>query len=531
MFTNRKRVVFLSICFVLIVLLSSCAGGPEEPYLPVDGEAYIDIDDMENNREEPAQIELPQDERTTLQILLDIANERRASIEKVNEETVRELAYRRDFTFYDLSHIMMSPTDTWHMPPTITADEAIADTETLFEVLRYVYGAYLYFGGDEVFTSAKERIIEDIRQDGDSYLTGQFFRILYQHLSPIIRDNHFSVGGIPFGPDYRFLVSRDIYFDRVEQRFRNRETGLHIKEIVGHDMADILRLQLDESGRHFYAPVIQREGGSIDPETLTILYEDGTSEYLELRIALPSENVFQSPSSLTHVDGYPVVSLERMMGMSAVPYGVYAHAFLSYAEELRDEPVVILDLRSNEGGTPVLSPKWMYLLTGEVVRENFIQLRNWDMELEYPWTPWGDTPETNPSYFSYEDMENLEFLLCEVSINGFSVRNLTERHIVEREQVLIVLVDRYTGSAGDAFADLAFNVENTLVIGQNTAGVLISDMAYPLLRMPNSGIPFGLGRSIHLHPEGHFAEGIGFRPDVWVTGDALAAAIAMLSNG
>jgi len=174
----------------------------------------------------------------------------------------------------------------------------------------------------------------------------------------------------------------------------------------------------------------------------------------------------------------------------------------------------------------------MYLLTGEIVHENFIQLHNWDIELEYPWMPWGDAPETNPYYFSCEDRENLEVLRYEGSIiNGFPVRNLTERHIVEREQVLILLVDRHTGSAGDAFADLAFNVENTLVIGQNTAGVLISDMAYPLLRMPNSGIPFSLGRSIHLHPQGHFAEGVGFQPDVWVTGDALEAAIAMLANG
>jgi len=345
MFTNRKGILFVSVCLVLVVLLSSCGGGPEEPYLPVDGEAYIN--GITNERKEPLQIELPQDERTTLQILLDTANERRIGIEKVDEEIVRELAYYRDFVFYDLSHIMMSPPDTWHMPPTITADEAIADAETLFEVLQYVYGAYLYFGGDEVFGPAKERIIEDIHQGGDTFNDRQFFRILYQHLSPIIRDNHFFIARMPFGPEYTFLVNGDIFFDKTDQGFRNRETGLYITEIVGHDMTDLLRLQIDESGQHFFAPVLLREGMSTTPQTLTVLYEDGTSEYLELRIAPQSRNIFQSPSSLTHVDGYPVVSLERMMGMSAIPYGEYAHAFLSYAEELRDEPIVILDLRSN----------------------------------------------------------------------------------------------------------------------------------------------------------------------------------------
>jgi len=474
---------------------------------------------------------LPQEEQTTLQILLDIANERRLGIKKVDEEIVRELAYRRDFVFYDLSDIMVSPTDILWPSPIVAADEAIKDTETLFEVLRYVYGAYLYFGGDEIFEPIREQIIEEIRQGNDQYIGMEFLQILYSHLSPVIRDNHFFIDHMSFGPEYRFLVSRDVFFDRTDQGFQNRETGLYIEAITGHDMIDILRLQLDKSGQHFYAPILQREGESIDPETLTVLYEDGTSEYLELRIALTNEHVFQSPSALTYVDGFPVVSLEWMMGMSAVPYGEYAHAFLSCAEELRDEPVIILDLRSNRGGSSVLPLKWMYLLTGEIVRENAIRLGNWDIELEYPWTPWGDTPETNSLYLSDEDQADLEFLIHEVSMNGFSVHNLIERHIVEREQALIVLVDRYTVSAGEIFIDLAFNIENTLVIGQNTRGVLISNMTYPSLRMPNSGIPFGLGRGVWLYSDGHFAEGIGFRPDVWVTGDALEATIAMLTSG
>jgi len=472
-----------------------------------------------------------QDERTRLQVLLDVANERRLGIEMVDAEIVRELAYRRDFTFYDLSDIMMDPTDLRRPLSSITSDEAIADTETFFEVLRYVYGAYLYFGGDEVFDPIKEQIIEEIHQGGDRHTRMEFFLILHSHLSPIIRDHHFFIDFMSFGPEYRFLVSQDVFFDQTDQGFRNRETDQYIAEILGHDLMDMLRLQLDESGQHFYAPVLYREGTSLDPETLTVLYEDGTSEYIVLRLAPLNRNVFQSPSSLTYVDGFPVVSLERMMGMSAIPYGVYAHAFLGYAEELREEPVVILDLRSNGGGSAILPRKWMYLLTGEVVHGNGIQLSNWDMELEYPWAPWGDTPETNQLYFSYEDWENLEFLFESDSMNGFPVNNLTERRIVEREQVLIVLVDRFTTSAGDFFADLALNVKNTLVIGQNTEGNLISDMAYPLLRMPNSGIFFGLGRGVQFHPEGHLPEGIGITPDVWVTGDALDAAIAMLTNG
>lgn len=103
---------------------------------------------------------------------------------------------------------------------------------------------------------------------------------------------------------------------------------------------------------------------------------------------------------------------------------------------------------------------------------------------------------------------------------------------MEREQILIVLVDRITGSAGELFTDLAFNVQNTLVVGQNTFGTLTTSLSFPSLQMPNSGITLALGNCcLYFHPEGHFAEGVGFAPDVWVTGDALAAALAMLRNG
>ncbi|MCL2424996.1 MAG: S41 family peptidase [Oscillospiraceae bacterium] len=535
MFIKKNKGVFLTICLMFIVFLYSCEIIPTESYYANDTEVYPELycsgDKSSYTEESITEREGSyQDERRTLQILLDVANERRVSIEKVDGEIVSGFAYSRDFTFYDLSPIMMNPADRVNMQ-SVTRKEAVEDVKVLFEVLRYVYGGYLYFGGDEVFKLAKEQIVEDIQLIDDNISGMELSRILQRHLSPIINDHHFTISGLLFGSYYTFLVSRDVFFDKTNRGFRNRENGLYVNEVPGHDIADILRLQLDESGQHFYAPILMREGVSTAAQTLTIIYENNTREYIELRAAPLGRNVSHIPSSLTETSGFPVVSLTWMMGMSSVAHGGHARAFLDFAEKLSDESVVILDLRSNSGGTAILPLKWMYLITGEVVNGNYINLGNWSVEHEYPWTPHGDTPETNPFYFSDEDLEVLAPVIIEPTIiNGNNVYNLSDRHIVEREQVLVVLVDRHTSSAGEYFVDLVFNVENTIVIGQNTFGVLTVDAAYPHLRMPNSGMPVRLGRSIMFWSEEHFVEGVGFRPDVWVTGCALTATIAMLMN-
>jgi len=539
MFAKKSKAVFLCMCMISLVFLCSCESNAKE----VSAQSETDVNDAANGAVTSEGLEeSSQEEMSTLQLLLGVANERRLGIETIDKQAVTQLAYSRDFVFYDLSNIIVAPTDELQRPPaTITSEEAIEDTEILFDVLRYVYGAYQYFGGDDVFEPVRKSVVEDILQGGNNFTGAELCRILYRHLSPIIEDYHFIIreniresgGGaqFPFGSENTFLVSSDAFYDKTEQGFRNRDNGLYLAELAGYDMGDIMRLQLDEQGRHFYAPVMMRDGISSASSQLTIIYEDDTTEQIMLQAAPMSINAFEAPSSLEYIDDIPIVSLAWMMGMGAIPHGQYALDFLGFAEELRNEPIVILDLRSNFGGTAVLPLNWMYLLTGEVVMGNSPWLTNWDNELEYPWKPRGNTPESNSLYISEDDMEKLHFLFHRTIINGFPVEYLIERHIVERTQILIVLVDRYTMSAGEFFVDLAFNVENTLVIGQNTFGSLTCSSSYPHLRVPNSGIAISLGRDLMLHPEGHFAEGVGYRPDVWVTGDALAATMAMLANG
>ena len=64
------------------------------------------------------------------------------------------------------------------------------------------------------------------------------------------------------------------------------------------------------------------------------------------------------------------------------------------------------------------------------------------------------------------------------------------------------------------FVDLSHNVENTLVIGENTAGCLTGNAASPFQLM-YSRIEVSCGNMVTIFPEEDFTEGYGYEPDLW----------------
>lgn len=85
----------------------------------------------------------------------------------------------------------------------------------------------------------------------------------------------------------------------------------------------------------------------------------------------------------------------------------------------------------------------------------------------------------------------------------------------ENEKLLIVLTGKYTASAAEQFVDAIHNVENVLVIGENTNGCILTAAGQSYL--PNSNAPMVLGTNmVHVFPEGFFEELRGLYPDLWV---------------
>ena len=91
----------------------------------------------------------------------------------------------------------------------------------------------------------------------------------------------------------------------------------------------------------------------------------------------------------------------------------------------------------------------------------------------------------------------------------------SDKEFVSTENTCIILTSKRTMSCGEAFVDMSCNMENTLLVGENTFGCLTGSLKHWTL--PNTGLYVSFGEMLYLYPDGgYFEEFRGFYPDIWV---------------
>ena len=454
----------------------------------------------------------------TLNDILSLALTRREGIIRPSYDHIIQLTDGRTSLEIDLRRLIWPRVILGDIP----MDDLLNDTIDFFHILAGAYGPYLYFGGDEVFLPIRDAIIEVIGTQ--PYWNQQEFASLLQYsLSKIIIDGHFSIDGINLQANYMFFTY-DGRFDLSVNGFVCKFNGLYVKELLLPcrpdtiiDLNDAFRLSMDENGaKFFYSPVVVLYVGPDEayPNWLTIVYEDGTMETVNLE-ALVTDwfGGWDTNPSLDFIYGVPVIAIRGMGPVSSpFPNAQGGTQFLAYAKELRGEPVLILDLRGNMGGHADLPRYWFYNLTGEIISANFhhLALRSLDPFMRQS----GVDPTLDGRLIEFDDKHRIE--------------DVPPERIVSNNQLIIMIVDRFTGSSAEYMVDMAFNMENTLVVGHNTGGFLLGSRMQ--MHLPRSGVTIFFSGAILIHPEGHFQEGIGFAPDIWVTGCALTAALGLIEN-
>jgi len=471
----------------------------------------------------------------TLESVLRLTNQRRQIINTPDMTQIQNWIAERGPITLDAARLFND-----QRTANLTSVQAADDIETLFELLRHVYAAYHFFGGDDVFLPMRDRMLAEIH-GRETWTSDQLFQQIQHNLGAVINDFHFNINAYnssTFGNRYNSFIW-DTPFDRGANGFSKRDTSLYVSHVENHNINEVFRLTMNEAGEIYYAPVffLNAEQGIIG--SLSMTFEDGEQQTVNLvRTPHTLTHAMGARHSLTFQNGIPIVSIRRMgdsFNHHAIGHQEALQA-LSYVEYLRGEPVIIIDIRSNEGGASALPSQWLYRLIGEYVPTNFNWLNFSDTELYIPSgvsrpTRWYRGFNNRAGFdFEYPPALFERYIPLEPIAEGiyFTPEKARDR-LISNDQLIIVLIDRFTLSAGEIFTDQFTNIENTLILGQNTFGMLLTSSNLPLY-LPNSGMPVIMGQHTFIHPEGSWEEGIGFAPDIWVVGDALTAALALLGD-
>ena len=385
---------------------------------------------------------------------------------------------------------------------TISKEQALEDTEYLMDALSSSYSLYTCF--DEFDTVWKQ--IQKIIEQQEIWTYDDFKQVLLEQLN-FVKDWHFFI-------DELSTATATIPFFYKEVEYQKSGDGIYSGEkkvisVDGYDDIDkLFKRSLTTNGDIVYYPItygtishaeLKEHGKQFETqEVITVHYDDGSSDSL-----ISQPYVVYRPTSdeklLTYRnDGVPVFYSRDLSSL----------LFSQAGTELKDYPVIIADVSRNHGGSARYAFSWWSNYTESIVPSNFYSLC-------------GD--------YAGSDYTTSQVLAVKQE-DGVTVEYSHEDNFIPNDNLVIVLSGQITASGGEAFVDLAHNVENTLVIGENTAGCLSSNQGFVAV-LKNSGITVQFGGSVIIHPENEFVECYGYEPDLWcLASEAEEAAINFIKK-
>lgn len=403
----------------------------------------------------------------------------------------------------------------------ITISQAKQDIDLLFRALRYCYGSYEYFGGDDAFEEAQTAILSDIGALGASFQMGELIKALRERLS-FIQDGHFSIGGKP-------IIARYCYFSSEHPEFVRDEIGYYailddskqyVRSIDGDsDIEAYMKLSIGSDGRLVYSI------GTLSAQTskqfpVSVAFESKTLE-LTLSKAVDQQTYdTMIPYSADWDADVPVVACRDYRQEDAF------RSFVGAANRLSEEPAAILDLRGNKGGGVREVQAWLNSYDYNGIAKNLYGKGYFYLETRASYylkaCSLSSYAEFSDSYdqlmYFYQNGENSPVLLRDDAKLRWNNAN----------GLLVVLMDSDTVSGGEWLLGALRTRKNVIFVGTNSAGMLLSG-AEQQITLPNSKIHFAFGNALLLsYDERVFQEGRGFLPDIWVSGDALERVNALI---
>lgn len=188
--------------------------------------------------------------------------------------------------------------------------------------------------------------------------------------------------------------------------------------------------------------------------------------------------------------------------------------FVEDAKNMRDKNLLVIDLRGNSGGNSSYSTNWIKNFTGCDYKETYVSSSlcteiSRDGLLSTVKRLYG-----NEYHKEYEEEMKKQYTPSS-EYKYWSEVEYNPEEKIKNNIPIFILIDRYTASAGEMFADALKDLDNTFVVGTNSSGTGNIGNASSYI-LPNSKIDVTFGSLLTINEDLELTDGLGIKPDFWV---------------
>ena len=485
---KHHAVRLLSLALAL-VLLTACGTAPAAPEDDAGQQAPAVLNDSTGQQDPeltaPPEQSMEERQAEFLAFLEEVNAQRRAIYEapdppQLDESWTSELTdMDHDFTQDEMDHIL-----TRRDPVSVTVQEAREDVETAFRLLRNCYGAYDYFGGDEVVLPLRDASLAALPEEGE--VTPETLeKALADTLSPVLVDGHFLIGSTAMKDTharYMYYVP-DLYLDFDDAAGIDPEL---VKPTIGEDGGLCLTL----------ATLATLEEVRALPDELTL---HGNTVSLSWNKDAEIRSKTKDTFSESTMAGDVPLLISTAMSASTNKQQKQLDRLASCGGEYADAPVLVLDVRNNGGGADTYINQWFEGYTGQYPDRRVAG-------------GWKFSAFNRYIYVNHPRLAYPEEFLSEPS---HWIISSTPGQFVERDGLTIVLQNKGTASSGETAVQNVRSLDNALLVGGCTMGcaMVLNVINFYL---PHSGVTLRFGTGLLFCEDMTNRDGKGWLPDLWV---------------
>ena len=402
----------------------------------------------------------------------------------------------------------------------LTKEEAKNDLDLFSRSLYYCYAGYGIFG-KAAFDKAYAQAMQQIEETGSPMRAIALEGILDKNYQ-FIQDGHFYISRYcPLVVNNTLFLKDRVFVKEENAYYQQNKKHNKIISINNTPPENWMKLSIDSDGNLVY----RISDLSIRlSENVSISYEDGTVEKVVLKKLNSTTYNSQKLFSNEKVNNVPIVSIRSFEDQKA------DESFLNTAEEIKNSPVAVIDLRGNKGGWPYYVQEWLQKYNAALVTYTDGKSSIWlatrsgcYLMAQDAKKRQGILPEIKKEYID-DNMYIYKYGQNSWKISKQQFKRVPNKHL------LFVLTDSSVASAGESLIAALRNQDNVIFVGTNTNGCLIGATPRPIT-LSHSKIPvYFCGVMKNYFNKDVFQEGRGFSPDIWVDGDALQYTLNLISQ-